>query len=233
MTSELSLAHLVLNASVPVQAIMLILLFASIYSWGLILYKRRVLSQARRSADAFETHFRSEQRMSDLYNRVLRSSERLGAMASIFEAGYKEFLYQRRQPVFDRELLKDNAQRVMRLAMSRELEKMEASISSLATIGSVSPYVGLFGTVWGIMSSFTALGNVQQATLAMVAPGIAEALFATAMGLFAAIPAVISYNRSTAEIERLANRYDNFIEEFTSILLRFGQPRGGEQPVAP
>jgi len=171
--------------------------------------------------------------MSDLYNRVLRSSERLGAMASIFEAGYKEFLFQRRQPVFDRQMLKDNAARVMRLAMNRELEKLEANISSLATIGSVSPYVGLFGTVWGIMSSFTALGNVQQATLAMVAPGIAEALFATAMGLFAAIPAVISYNRSSAEIERLANRYDNFIEEFISILLRFNQPKGGEQPVVP
>ena len=233
MTSELSLAHLVLNASIPVQVIMMILLLASIYSWGLILYKRRTLSQARRAAQAFEERFRSEQRMSDLYNRALRSSERLGAMASIFEAGYKEFLFQRRQPVFDREMLKDNAARVMRLAMNRELDKLEANISSLATIGSVSPYVGLFGTVWGIMSSFTALGNVQQATLAMVAPGIAEALFATAMGLFAAIPAVISYNRSTAEIERLANRYDNFIEEFISILLRFNQPKGGEQPVVP
>ncbi len=231
--TELTLAHLILNASLPVQAIMVILLLASVYSWGLILYKRRILSQARSSAKAFEEHFRSEQRMSDLYNRVLRSSERLGAMASIFEAGYKEFQYQRRQPGFDRELLKDNSGRVMRVVMNRELDTMESSLSSLATIGSVSPYVGLLGTVWGIMTSFTALGNVQQATLAMVAPGIAEALFATAMGLFAAIPAVISYNRSTAEIERLASRYDNFIEEFTSILLRFNQPKGVDRPVTP
>ena len=229
--TELTIAHLVLNASLPVQIIMVVLLLASIYSWGLILYKRRMLGQARRGAKAFEERFRSEQRMSDLYNRVLRSSDRLGTMASIFEAGYKEFQYQRRQPHFDRELLKDNSGRVMRVVMNRDLEAMEASLSSLATIGSVSPYVGLFGTVWGIMSSFTALGNVQQATLAMVAPGIAEALFATAMGLFAAIPAVISYNRSTAEIERLASRYDNFIEEFISILLHFSHPKGSERPV--
>ncbi len=230
--SELTLAHLVLDASVPVQAVMVILLLASVYSWGLILFKRRMLSQARSSAKAFEDYFRREQRMSDLYTRVLRSSEQLGAMASIFEAGYKEFQYQRRQPDFDRELLKDNSARVMRVVMNRELDVMESSLSSLATIGSVSPYVGLLGTVWGIMSSFTALGNVQQATLAMVAPGIAEALFATAMGLFAAIPAVISYNRSTAEIERLASRYDNFIEELISLQLHYGQPKRAEETVA-
>ncbi|HFC54315.1 MAG TPA: protein TolQ [Gammaproteobacteria bacterium] len=223
---ELTLTHLVLNASLPVQIIMAILVMASVYSWGLILYKRRMLSQARRSAEAFEGLFRSEQRMSDLYQRVLRSDDRLGVMAAIFEAGYREFLHQRRQPTFDREMLTDNSARVMRVVMNRELDTMESSLSSLATIGSVSPYVGLFGTVWGIMSSFTALGNVQQATLAMVAPGIAEALFATAMGLFAAIPAVISYNRSTSEVGRLASRYESFIEEFISIMLRFNQPKG-------
>ncbi len=228
---ELTLAHLVLNASLPVQIVMAILVLASVYSWGLILYKRRVLSQARRSAQAFEEHFRNEQRMSDLYQRVLRSDDRLGSMAAIFEAGYKEFLHQCRQPTFDRELLSDNSARVMRVVMNRELDAMESNLPSLATIGSVSPYIGLFGTVWGIMSSFTALGNVQQATLAMVAPGIAEALFATAMGLFAAIPAVISYNRSTSEVGRLASRYENFIEEFISIMLRFNQPKG-ERTVA-
>jgi len=230
--TELSLAHLVLNASIPVQAIMIILLMASVYSWGLILHKRRMLSGARSSAKSFEDHFRSEQRMSDLYNRVVHSPEKAGAMASIFEAGYKEFQHQRRQPEFDRVLLRDNSGRVMRVVMNRELDELESGLSSLATIGSVSPYVGLFGTVWGIMSSFTALGNVQQATLAMVAPGIAEALFATAMGLFAAIPAVISYNRNTAEVERLASQYDNFIEEFISILLRYNQTRGTEQSAA-
>ncbi len=229
---ELTLTHLVLNASLPVQIVMAILVLASIYSWGLILYKRRVLSQARRSAEQFEEYFRKEQRMGDLYQRVLRSDDRLGAMAAIFEAGYREFLHQRRQPAFDRELLTDNSARVMRVVMNRELDAMESSLPSLATIGSVSPYVGLFGTVWGIMTSFTALGNVQQATLAMVAPGIAEALFATAMGLFAAIPAVISYNRSTSEVGRLASRYENFIEEFISIMLRFNQPRGGARTVA-
>ncbi len=231
--TELTLTHLVLNAGIPVQAVMVILLLASVYSWGLILYKRRVLSQARRSASEFEKYFRSEQRMSDLYARVLRSSDRLGTMASIFEAGYKEFQYQRRQPGFDRELLKDNSARVMRVVMNRELDAMESNLSSLATIGSVSPYVGLLGTVWGIMSSFTALGNVQQATLAMVAPGIAEALFATAMGLFAAIPAVISYNRSTAEIERLASHYDSFIEELVSLQLHFSQSGRTERSMTP
>ncbi len=227
--TELSLAHLVLDASVPVQAIMVILLLASVYSWALILYKRRMLSLARSRARVFEKHFKSEPRIGEIYNRVLRSSDQLGAMASIFEAGYKEYQHQRRQPDFSRELLKDNAGRVMRVVMNRDLDTMETGLSSLATIGSVSPYVGLLGTVWGIMTSFTALGNVQQATLAMVAPGIAEALFATAMGLFAAIPAVISYNRNTAEIERLASQYDNFIEEFISILLRLNQHRGTER----
>ena len=184
MTADLSILSLITNASVLVQLVMLLLLLASLFSWNIIFQKRKLLAKARIEADEFEEKFWSGGDLSSLYSQV--TSGRHSTL--------------------------EGAQRAMRVALMREMDKLELHLPFLATVGSTSPYIGLFGTVWGIMNSFRALGNVKQATISMVAPGIAEALVATAMGLFAAIPAVIAYNRFNTELERLINRYDAFLE---------------------
>ena len=220
MTADLSILALVTNASVLVQIVMLLLLLASLFSWNVIFQKRRILARARAEADEFEDRFWSGGDLSGLYSQVSSGHHGDSGMAVIFEAGFKEFARLRKQDGIDPMAVLEGAQRAMRVALSRETDKLEVHLPFLATVGSTSPYVGLFGTVWGIMNSFRALGNVKQATIAMVAPGIAEALVATAMGLFAAIPAVIGYNRFNTELERLINRYEAFSEEFASILQR-------------
>jgi biopolymer transport protein TolQ len=210
------------QASVLVQIVMIILLVASFASWYIIFRKRANLNRARRSADAFEEAFWSGRDLATIFQRIDRRDTPLVGMEKIFHAGFREFAKLRQQKGLAVDAIVDSTERAMRIALSRELDALETNLPFLATVGSTSPYIGLFGTVWGIMNSFRALGNVQQATLAMVAPGIAEALIATAMGLFAAIPAVIAYNRYATQVERLHNRYDTFKEEFSSILERQG-----------
>jgi biopolymer transport protein TolQ len=199
---------------------MLLLLVVSMVSWTMIFRRRAVLRDARLAADEFEDRFWSGGDLAVLFRDVSAQSENAIGMAGIFQSGFNEFARLRKQPGADPRTVVEGAQRVMRVALSRETDDLETHLSFLATVGSTSPYVGLFGTVWGIMNSFRSLGNAQQATLSMVAPGIAEALIATAMGLFAAIPAVIAYNRYSNDVERLINRYDNFLEEFSTILQR-------------
>ncbi len=220
MSTDLSILHLVLGASPVVQAVLALLLLVSVVSWTMIFNRRSVLRQAQRAATAFEDRFWSGGELSSLYRSIAAEDERVRGMAAIFEAGFREFARLRKQPGVEAAAQVEGAQRAMRVALSREEDYLEHHLSFLATVGSTSPYVGLFGTVWGIMNAFRALGNVHQATLAMVAPGIAEALVATAMGLFAAIPAVVAYNRFSSDMERLSNRYDNFLEEFSTILHR-------------
>ena len=219
METDLSLLSLVMNASVLVQLVMGLLLVVSILSWAIIFQKYKMLKVEAQTADDFEDKFWSGGDLAGLYSSITSGHQNNSGMATIFEAGFKEFARLRKHEP-DTAVVLEGAQRAMRVALSRETDKLEHHLPFLATVGSTSPYVGLFGTVWGIMNSFRALGNVKQATLAMVAPGIAEALVATAMGLFAAIPAVIGYNRYSAELERLVNRYSVFIEEFSSILQR-------------
>ena len=220
MTTDISFLQLALGASLPVQLVLIILLLASLVSWAVIYIKYKVLKNARRDADTFEDHFWSSEDLSPLYTRITGKRYQTSGMEKIFEAGFKEFAKLRGQKGIDPDAILEGAQRAMRVATNRENEYLETNLSFLATVGSTSPYIGLFGTVWGIMSSFQALGNVQQATISMVAPGISEALIATAMGLFAAIPAVIAYNRYSNDVERLINRYETFQEEFSSILHR-------------
>ncbi len=218
MTTDLSIVHLLLNASLIVQAVMLLLLATSLVSWMFIFRKRADIKRARRAAEEFEERFWSGKDLNALYTQVTRAP-RLAGTEAIFEAGFKEFARLHKQTGEPMAVV-EGAQRSMRVALSREIDTLELHLPFLATVGSTSPYIGLFGTVWGIMNSFRGLSNVQQATLALVAPGIAEALIATAMGLFAAIPAVIAYNSFANDVERLINRYDTFLEEFSSILQR-------------
>ena len=220
MSADLSFFSLITGASVVVQLVMLLLLSVSVMSWTMIFRKRTALIEARADADQFEDHFWSGGDLATLYHKVAGGGDNLRGLANIFVAGFKEFTRLRKRSGSDPMAVLEGAQRSMRVALSREIDDLETHLSFLATVGSTSPYVGLFGTVWGIMNAFRGLGNVHQATLAMVAPGIAEALRATAMGLFAAIPAVIAYNRYSNDVERLENRYDNFLEEFSSILQR-------------
>jgi len=220
VTADLSLLELVLNASILVQLVMLLLLAASLMSWTMIFRKLTTFRRARVSAEDFEEQFWSGQDLVSIFNRINTHAYDATGMERIFHSGFKEFARLRAQSGIDASAILDGSERAMRIALSRELDMLEMHLSFLATVGSTSPYVGLFGTVWGIMNSFRALGNASQATLALVAPGIAEALIATAMGLFAAIPAVIAYNRYADDVERLHNRYDIFIEEFTAILRR-------------
>jgi len=220
VTHETSFWSLIANASVIVQLIMLILVLISLGSWWVIVKKHLVLSSARGAADQFEDDFWSGIDLASLYTRINRQKEPVWGMDAIFLAGFQEFLRLRAQPTVDPESVVSGAQRAMRATGSRELDDLEMYLPMLATAGSTSPYIGLFGTVWGIMNAFMALGVTQQATLAQVAPGIAEALIATAMGLFAAIPAVIFYNRYAHDVDRLANRYETFMEEFSNILQR-------------
>lgn len=220
MSTDLSLLGLITGASVLVQLVMLLLLTVSVASWTMIFLKRSVIANARANADEFEDRFWSGGDLANLYHQLSPRADELAGLGNIFVSGFKEFTRQRKQSGADPMAVVQGAQRSMRVALSREVDDLETNLSFLATVGSTSPYVGLFGTVWGIMNAFIGLGNVHQATLAMVAPGIAEALIATAMGLVAAIPAVIAYNRFSNAVERLENRYDNFLEEFTSILQR-------------
>ena len=219
MSTDMSFFHLIAGASFVVQLVMLLLLSVSVVSWTMIFRRHAALRDAREAADAFEDRFWSGGDLSALYREVSAQEESIG-MAGIFHAGFSEFARLRSQQGVEPRAVVEGAHRVMRVVLSREMDSLETHLSFLATVGSTSPYVGLFGTVWGIMNALRGLGNAQQATLAMVAPGIAEALIATAMGLFAAIPAVIAYNRYSNDVERLLNRYDNFLEEFSTILQR-------------
>ncbi len=215
----MSVWYLISNAGVLVQLVMLLLLLASVASWALILQRIQVFRKAQQSRMAFEERFWSGMDLGQLYREVAAEPTPFSGMESIFRAGFREFSRLRQQS-HDAGAVMDGAQRAMRVAFSREQERLEASLPFLATVGSTSPYIGLFGTVWGIMNSFRGLAQVQQATLATVAPGISEALIATAMGLFAAIPAVIAYNRFAARSDALLKNYETFAEEFSSILHR-------------
>ncbi len=224
MTGDLSPFELVLNASLIVQIVMALLLLASLISWSIMLRKRAELRGARADADRFEEVFWSGGDLSAMFKAIDQSRRVTKGMESIFESGFREFSRLRQQGGAGAPLI-EGARRGMKVALLKESDRLEHSLSMLATIGSTSPYVGLFGTVWGIMNAFHGLGNVQQATLAMVAPGIAEALIATAMGLFAAIPAVIAYNRYADQVTRIETRYDTFVEELSSILQRHATSR--------
>jgi biopolymer transport protein TolQ len=218
MQSDLSFLHLVLGASPLVQLVMASLVLASIVSWAMIFDRHKVLRRARVEAEDFERRFWSGGDLSQLYRGIDKTTAK--GMSAIFHAGFREYAKLRENPGLDNADIVEGVRRAMRVASSREVDKLESHLSFLATVGSTSPYVGLFGTVWGIMNAFQALGNVKQATLNLVAPGIAEALIATAMGLFAAIPAVVAYNKFSHNVERLENRYDDFVEEFSNILQR-------------
>lgn len=216
---NLSVLTLIAEASIPVQLVMLILVLISLTSWTVIFRKWQSISRAHRNTKAFEQEFWSGGDLMTLYKQA--EQNRLpGPLAKIFEAGMREFLKNRSTSSQDASLAVDAARRSMRASFQREIDQLEDSLPFLASAGSVSPYIGLFGTVWGIMHAFTGLANVQQATLASVAPGIAEALVATAIGLFAAIPAVIAYNKYATRIDQLSIRFDSFVEEFSNILQR-------------
>jgi biopolymer transport protein TolQ len=221
VTHDTSLLGLVTGASGLVQIVMLILMLASIFSWYYIFLKVFMLRRAGRLAERFEKQFWSGADLNDLYQRATDTRKSVGSLERIFESGFREFVKLRKQPGMDVAIVMDGVRRAMRATYQRELERLESSLSFLASVGSVTPYIGLFGTVWGIMNSFRGLTNVaQQATLSAVAPGIAEALIATAMGLFAAIPAVVAYNHFAGNINRLATRFESFMEEFSNILQR-------------
>jgi biopolymer transport protein TolQ len=220
MNQDLSILYLVMNASLLVQAVMVGLLIGSIASWTLIFRKLYVIRSARAATNRFEAEFWRGGDLNALYQRTAEQPGDHGPLARIFESGMREFLKTMQQRPGDTSAMIDGARRAMRASYQREMDALESNLAFLASVGSVSPYVGLFGTVWGIMNSFRGLANVQQATLAAVAPGIAEALVATAIGLFAAIPAVVAYNRFAYDIERLSNRFDTFSEEFSNILQR-------------
>ncbi|MFT5721167.1 MAG: biopolymer transport protein TolQ [Motiliproteus sp.] len=220
MVEKMSMWSLVVNASLVVQLVMLVLLVASIVSWVVIFQRRSYLATARRTLREFEEKFWSGIDLSTLFRDVNSNPNPESAPENIFRAGIKEFTRLRQQSDADPDAVMEGVQRAMRVALSREEEKLDANLPFLATVGSTSPYIGLFGTVWGIMNSFRGLANMHQATLASVAPGISEALIATAMGLFAAIPAVIAYNRYVSQVEIMMNSYTTFAEEFSSILHR-------------
>lgn len=220
VAQDMSVVSLIANASVLVQLVMLGLLLASMLSWYYIFVKVFTFNRASRLADRFEKDFWGGADLNELYQRAVTSRDTAGGMERIFESGFREFMKLRKQPGMDVGDVMDGTRRAMRATYQREMDRLEAYLSFLASVGSVSPYVGLFGTVWGIMNSFRGLANVAQATLGHVAPGIAEALIATAMGLFAAIPAVVAYNRFAGDLNRLATRFDSFMEEFSNILQR-------------
>jgi len=219
VSSELSFFDLFLQASLLVQLVMLLLFVTSIVSWTFIFQRNKVLNAAKTEVRKFEDRFWSGTDLNRLYQELSARKE-IAGMANVFCSGFKEFVRLSKNSAGAPDAIMDGTHRAMRVALSREVDELENHLSFLATAGSISPYIGLFGTVWGIMTAFIALGEVQQATLQMVAPGIAEALIATAMGLFAAIPAVIAYNRFSHQVEKLESNYANFMEEFSSILHR-------------
>ncbi len=220
MVEKMSIWSLVANASFVVQLVMLSLLLASFLSWVMIFQRQRVLGQARRAMTKFEDRFWSGVDLGQLFREINQSPNPDSGVENIFRAGIKEYTRLTQQPGYDRDAVMDGIQRSMRVALAREEDKLERHLPFLATVGSTSPYVGLFGTVWGIMNSFRGLANVHQATLSSVAPGISEALVATAIGLFAAIPAVIAYNRYSAKVDYLLGNYETFADEFSAILHR-------------
>ena len=220
MTQELSILQLVLNASWMVKLVMLLLLAVSIASWAAIFRKLFSLKRVNSLNEAFEKDFWSGTSLNDLYASAVQHAKNAGPMERIFASGMREYQKLRERRIGDPGTLLDGARRAMRASFQRELDAVETHLSFLASVGSVSPYVGLFGTVWGIMHAFVGLGALQTVTLATVAPGIAEALVATAIGLFAAIPAVVAYNRFARDIDRVAIRLETFIEEFSNILQR-------------
>lgn len=221
MVSDPSIWSFIANAGLVVKLVMLLLMTASIISWTFIFQRSRFLRNARRALVRFEDLFWSGADLSKLYDGLAKRNAELQGLENIFHAGFREYTRLHQRPGIHAETLMEGVERAMRVAKAKEMEKLEKHLSFLATVGSTSPYVGLFGTVWGIMTSFRGLiGSTQSATIAMVAPGISEALIATAMGLFAAIPAVIAYNRFSNDVENLANAYDTFQEEFSSILYR-------------
>ena len=220
MNQDLSILHLVLNASVVVQLVMLLLVVVSVASWAAIFRKLFALRQVKALNETFERDFWSGTSLNDLFAAAVKNARKSGAMERIFASGLREYQKLRERRITDAGTLMDGARRAMRASFQREMDEVESNLSFLASVGSVSPYVGLFGTVWGIMHAFTGLANLQQVTLASVAPGIAEALVATAIGLFAAIPAVVAYNRFARDIDRIAIRLETFIEEFSNILQR-------------
>src|ERR1700685_1791861 len=224
MPNDLSVWSMVLDASPIVQVVVGLLLIASVASWAVIFRKSQVIGRSRRQAAKFETQFWSGGDLATLYRNVETKGRAGTGLQSIFESGFGEFS-RLRQLSTAADLLLEGSRRSMRVAQMRELDRLEQNLAFLATVGSTSPYVGLFGTVWGIMTAFHNLGNVQQATLAAVAPGIAEALITTAIGLFAAIPAVVAYNRFADQVSRLELRFDTFVEEFSTILQRHGPAR--------
>jgi biopolymer transport protein TolQ len=228
MQNELQIWQLVMEASWMVKGVMAILLVASLASWMIIFRKRQALSKAEKESNAFEERLLSGTDLNQLYEGINSGHRVTHGMERIFEAGFADYSRMRQQGRMTPDQMVEGAQRAMRIALTRETEELENHLNFLATVGSTSPYIGLFGTVWGIMTSFHQLANVNQATIAMVAPGISEALVATAMGLFAAIPAVIAYNRYSNQVDRLEVRYDNFKEEFSSILQRQAHQEAGD-----
>ena len=220
LTQDLDIWTLIVNASIVVKAVMLLLLAVSFMSWMFIFQKWFSIRRSVRQTGLFEREFWGGKDLNALYQGAVNNRHSIGSLERVFEAGFREFAKQRGQKGADPGDMVDSARRAMRATFQREMDFLERHLAFLASAGSVSPYVGLFGTVWGIMHSFRSLANVQQATLAQVAPGIAEALVATAIGLFAAIPAVVAYNRYSHDIDRLANRFESFMEEFSNILHR-------------
>jgi biopolymer transport protein TolQ len=220
MTQDLSILHLILNASIVVQLVMLLLVVVSVSSWAAIFRKLFALNRVKSLNETFEREFWSGTSVNDLFSAATKNAKSAGPMERIFASGMREFQKLRERRIVDTATLMDGARRAMRASFQREMDVVETNLSFLASVGSVSPYVGLFGTVWGIMHAFTGLASLQQVTLATVAPGIAEALVATAIGLFAAIPAVVAYNRFARDIDRVAIRLETFIEEFSNILQR-------------
>ncbi len=231
MNDNMSIIQLLLQASPLVKVILGLLAAASVLSWAMILAKRSLLSSTEKAAADFENRFWSGGTLGDLYENLRRGREKSGqGLAQVFCAGYEEFTRQQGQRIDPDDALAA-VQRQMRVSQTREIERLEGGLSMLATIGSTSPYVGLFGTVWGIMTAFIAIGNVKQATLASVAPGIAEALIATAFGLFAAIPAVIAYNFFPSRLDRIETRFGTFAEEMTGIIERGLRGASGSRAV--
>jgi biopolymer transport protein TolQ len=228
-SNDLSFVSLILDASIVVQLVMALLVLASILSWTIIFDRSRTITKAVREAEDFEDRFWSGGDLGELYRSIDRDRDNLRGSRAIFHAGFREFARLRESSGIDPMDVVEGSRRAMRVALSREIDTLETHLAFLATVGSTSPYVGLFGTVWGIMNAFHALGNVKQATLNLVAPGIAEALIATAMGLFAAIPAVVAYNRYANSVQRIENRYDDFVEEFSNILQRQAHTRVGKR----
>jgi biopolymer transport protein TolQ len=220
MNADLSIVELILNASWPVKVVMLVLVFASVASWAIIIEKSRLLKKVTNSADTFEASFWSGIDLRKFYAQLSNRSKPAFGMEAVFQAGYREYARLSEESGVSPNEFVESVRRAMNVSQMREIDRLEQNLVHLATVGSTSPYVGLLGTVWGIMNSFIALGAVQSATISMVAPGIVEALIATAMGLFAAIPAVIAYNRYADQVDRLVVRYDTFMEELIAILAR-------------